>query len=108
MDNGELNGVVFLDIRKAFGSINHTILLHKMKVQFGITYLTNREQVCLVNGITLHPKRSFVVSRRDQFWVPYCSYCTLTIYQIVLIKPPLACMQMILGFFGSERLRKTY
>ena len=60
MDNGELNGVVFLDIRKAFDSINHTILLHKMKVQFGITnveldwfssYLTDREQVCLVNGI---------------------------------------------------------
>ncbi len=56
MDNGELNGVVFLDIRKAFDSINHTILLHKMKVQFGITnveldwfssYLTNREQVCI-------------------------------------------------------------
>ena len=109
MDNGELNGVVFLDIRKAFDAINHTILLHKMKVQFGITnveldwfssYLTNREQVCLVNGITSTPT-SFVVSRRDQFWVPYC---TLTIYQIVLIKPPLACMQMILRFC---RQRKT-
>ena len=66
MDNGELNGVVFLDIRKAFDSINHTILLHKMKVQFGITnveldwfssYLTNREQVCLVNGITSTSKK---------------------------------------------------
>ena len=96
IDNGELNGVVFLDIRKAFDSINHTILLHKMKVQFGITnveldwfssYLTNREQVCIVNGLHLHPERSFVVSRKDQFWVPYCSYCTLMICQIVLIKP---------------------
>ena len=66
MDNGELNGVVFLDIRKAFDSINHTILLHKMKVQFGITnveldwfssYLTNREQVCIVNGITSTPRK---------------------------------------------------
>jgi retron-type reverse transcriptase len=66
MDNGELNGVVFPDIRKTFDSINHTILLHKMKVQFGITnavldwfssYLTNREQVCLVNGITSTPKK---------------------------------------------------
>jgi hypothetical protein len=25
MDNGELNGVVFIDIRKAFDSINHII-----------------------------------------------------------------------------------
>ena len=66
MDNGELNGVVFLDIRKAFDSINHTIILHKMNVQFGIrkveldwfsSYLTNREQVCTVNGTTSAPKK---------------------------------------------------
>ena len=53
MDNGKLNGVVFLDIKKAFDSINHHILLNKMNEQFGIfgmelkwfqSYLTNREQ----------------------------------------------------------------
>ena len=38
MDYGELNGVVFLNIRKAFDSINHTILLQKItRSQFGIT-----------------------------------------------------------------------
>ncbi len=36
MDNGQLSGVVFLDIRKAFDSIDHTILLQKMNDQFGI------------------------------------------------------------------------
>ena len=35
--NGELNGVVFIDIRKAFDSINHNILLPQMKEQFGIS-----------------------------------------------------------------------
>ncbi|CAB3977575.1 Hypothetical predicted protein [Paramuricea clavata] len=59
MDNGKLNGVVFIDIKNAFDSINHRILLNKMNEQFGIfgvelkwfeSYLTNREQQCNVNG----------------------------------------------------------
>jgi hypothetical protein len=36
MDKGKINGVVSLDIRKAFDSINHKILLRKLKNQFGI------------------------------------------------------------------------
>ena len=66
MDNGKLNGVVFIDIRKAFDSINHNILLRKMKEQFGISnielklfesYLTDREQVFFVDGTMSTPKR---------------------------------------------------
>ena len=66
MDNGRLNGVVFLDMRKAFDSINHNILLQKMNTQFGIknlelewfkSYLNNREQVCVVNGKTSSAKK---------------------------------------------------
>ena len=66
MDKGELNGVVFLDIRKAFDLINHKILLNKFETQFGISnnelnwfksYLTNREQVCTINGNTSSPKK---------------------------------------------------
>ena len=66
MDNGELNGVVFLDIRKAFDSINHKILLQKMEKQFGVSnaalrwfksYLTDREQSCFVNGTMSTPKK---------------------------------------------------
>ena len=80
MDNGELNGAVFVDIRKAFDSINHGIfldirkafdsinhgILHKMKEQFGISnielklfesYLSDREQVTFVNGVKSSSKR---------------------------------------------------
>ena len=58
MYNGNLNGVVFLDIKKAFDSINHGILLNKMKKCFGISsielkwfksYLFNREQQLRLN-----------------------------------------------------------
>ena len=56
MDDGKLTGVVFLDIRKAFDSINHKILLKKTNDHFWNiwfeSYLTNREQVCSVNGQT--------------------------------------------------------
>ena len=67
MDKGQINRVVFFGIRKAFDSINHKILLRKLKNQFGIhdielkwfeSYLTNREQVCLVNGHTSLPKKT--------------------------------------------------
>ena len=56
----------FLDIRKAFDSIDHNILLHKLKDQFGISdielrwfesYLNNREQVCIVNNSMSSSKR---------------------------------------------------
>ena len=59
IDIVELNGAVFIDIRKAFDSINHNILLRKMKEQFGISnielklfesYLSDREQMSFVNG----------------------------------------------------------
>ena len=110
MDNGELNGVVYLGIRKAFDSINHTILLHKMKVQFGITnveldwfssYLTNREQVCLVNGITSTPKKIVCGVPQGSILGPLLLILTLVLTLTVLT---LACMQMILRFF---RQRKT-
>ena len=58
MDNGELTGVVFLGIQKAFDSIDHNILLDKLKFygisQMGLkwfqSYLTNRYQQCQTNG----------------------------------------------------------
>ena len=55
----------FLDIRQALDSINHKILLKKLKNQFAIyddklkwfsSYLSNRTQVCYVNGQTSVPK----------------------------------------------------
>ena len=59
MDVGKISCVVFLDIRKAFDSVNHEILHNKMNLKFGISgnvlkwfdsYIKDREQQCIVNG----------------------------------------------------------
>ena len=71
IDNGLLNGVVFLDLKKAFDTIDHSIILRKLQF-YGIeqeslkwfqSYLDDRKQVCCVNG---HMSNSRSVS----CWVP--------------------------------------
>ena len=58
--NGKMNTVIFLDIKKAFDTVNHDILLQKMKsygisgpeLEFFNSYLKNRVQYCSINGST--------------------------------------------------------
>ena len=58
MDNGLLNGVLFLDFKKAFDSVNHNILLSKLEhysirgtsLKWFRSYLSNRKQICSING----------------------------------------------------------
>lgn len=63
IDSGELNGVIFLDLKKAFDTVDHHILFTKIKL-YGITglaydwfvsYLSNRTQYCMVNGRLSQP-----------------------------------------------------
>ena len=58
MDKGNMNSVVFRDIRKAFDTVNQKILLNKLNC-YGIgdeellffgSYLRDRTQCCSVNG----------------------------------------------------------
>ena len=58
IDRGLLNGVIFIDLKKAFDTIDHEIILKKL-TKYGVdqdalkwfkSYLTNRMQRCNVNN----------------------------------------------------------
>jgi len=58
IDHGQVNAVVFLDLKKAFDTVDHGILLSKLNA-YGLggavgnwfkSYLSNRSQKCYVNG----------------------------------------------------------
>ena len=58
IDKGLLNGVIFIDLKKAFDTIDHNIILKKLAcygadhsvLKWFTSYLTNRGQKCYVNG----------------------------------------------------------
>ena len=63
IDNGNLCGMVMLDLQKAFDTVNHNILLFKLKalgfkddvIKWMSSYLTGREQMVNVNGVESDP-----------------------------------------------------
>ena len=64
IDRGLVNAVVFLDLKKAFDTVDHDILLRKL-YYYGIcwtshkwfaSYLANRTQICHLNSHKSTPK----------------------------------------------------
>ena len=60
IDNKLVVGAVFIHFEKAFDCVSHSILLHKLEHNFGITgnllawlrdYLSDREQYTVINGV---------------------------------------------------------
>ena len=63
MDKGHINGVLFLDLKKAFDSVDHEILISKLELngvrgnalQWFSSYLSGRKQVCKINHELSNP-----------------------------------------------------
>ena len=81
IDHGNVNAVVFLDLKKAFDTVDHDILSSKMNL-YGIqgialdwfgSYLTNRTQRCLVNPF-LESVYLNAGTSGNHSWSPFISY----------------------------------
>ena len=66
LDDGKVSVSTLLDLSAAFDTIDHNILLHRLKHAFGITgtalswirsYLSDRDQTVVVNGLKSEPFR---------------------------------------------------
>ena len=63
IDNNELSGVAFIDLRKAFDTVDHELLLHKLAcigcsnrtITWFKSYLGDRQQVTQFKGAKSHP-----------------------------------------------------
>ena len=64
MDDGRYTAKIFIDLKKAFDTVDHDILLAKLR-KYGVenlelawftSYLTKRRQFCKVNGICYKTK----------------------------------------------------
>jgi retron-type reverse transcriptase len=73
MDSGQINCIVFLDVRKAFDSINHEILIDKMRNFFGVTGNQLRWYELYLNNMqssTMSYKRTIIEPKKIICGVP--------------------------------------
>ena len=80
MDKRLVNGIIFLDLKKAFDCVDHNILTKRL-MKFGCigntlnwfkSYLTNRKQMCKVNQTTSKCRTISCGVRRALIWGQYC------------------------------------
>ena len=79
LDRGNITISLFIDLKKAFDTVQHRILLRKLYA-YGIrgillkwfeSYLTDRSQYVIYDGVKSETRPVKCVSHRVQFWDPF-------------------------------------
>ena len=94
IDNGLTNAILFIDLKKAFDTIDHEILLSKLELyefkhaslNLFQDYLSNRTQVTVINNVIVISLKliAYVAGcPKAQSSAPCYSYCTLMTFQTV-------------------------
>jgi hypothetical protein len=95
IDKGKLTGVLFIDLSKAFDTVNHHVLMHRL-LSFGIcentfkwfySYLHEKSQCVKWKGAISQEKDVTIGDPRGQYWVLYFLSFLLMITQHVLRIP---------------------
>ena len=78
IDSGKIDCGIFLDLHKAFATVNHRILLGKLEhyavrgiaLHWFQSYLSGRQRYVDANGHTSHSSSIILVCHKGQSWVP--------------------------------------
>ena len=90
VDRGLVSGVIFLDLKKAFDTVDYAILLKKLS-DYGVqsqtatwfkSYLKDRQQFCMVNGVSSVKSRVVCGVPQGSLLGPLFFLFTLRTYQI--------------------------
>ena len=104
-DNGYMIGSVFIDLRKAFDTVNHEILCQKLS--WFQSYLSNRKQFCRVNGIDSKTERIEVGVPQGSCLGPLLFLVYINDLPCTVKHQLLQCMLMIRLYFFVQIILRT-